>query len=128
MNILKNKEFHSQVIRYLLISVLGYSYVFLSLFLLVNWMKIDKSVAFMITYGIWYLSLYSIQLKLLFKTKHNKNKLIKFCVFLITFYLTSNFLYNIGLHLNLDYIVSSAVTILILMPLRFIASKYYVYK
>lgn len=128
MKILVNKEFQSQIIRYILISIVGYFYIFLSLYTFVSIIKIDKSIAFMITYAIWYLLLYFIQLKLLFKTQHKKNKLIKFCVFLIIFYVIANLLYNTGLYFKLDYIVSTVITILILMPLRFIVSKYYVYK
>ncbi|TDD75987.1 GtrA family protein [Flavobacterium caseinilyticum] len=127
MKILKNKEFRSQIIRYILISIIGYGYVFSSLYLMVTIFKIDKSIAFMVAYGIWYLLLYFIQLKLLFKTRHKKNKLIKFCIFLAIFYLVANLLYNLGIYLKLDYIVSTFITILILMPLRFIVSKYYVY-
>jgi putative flippase GtrA len=81
----------------------------------------------MVIYAIWYLLLYFIQLKLLFKTNHKKNNLIKFCVFLLVFYLLANLLYNIGIYLKLDYILATVITILILMPLRFIVSKYYVY-
>lgn len=127
MKILKDKEFQSQIVRYILISVFGYTYIFLSLYLLVRIINIDKSIAFMVTYAIWYLLLYFIQLKLLFKTYHKKNKLIKFCVFLVTFYLLANLLYNTGMYLKLDYIISTVITILILMPIRFIVSKYYVY-
>lgn len=127
MKILKNKELQSHVTRYLLISILGYLYIFLTLYVLVTIIKIDKSIAFMSTYAIWYFLLYFIQLKLLFKTPHKKNKLVKFCVFLVIFYLIANLLYNIGIYLKLDYIISTVVTILILMPLRFIVSKYYVY-
>jgi putative flippase GtrA len=127
LKILKNNEFQSQIKRYTLISIFGYLYIFLSLYLLISLMKVNKSVAFLISYGIWYSILYLIQLKLLFKTNHKKDKLIKFCINLIIFYFVANVLYNVGIYLNLDYEVSTAITILILMPLRFIASKYYVY-
>lgn len=81
----------------------------------------------MVIYGIWYSILYFIQLKLLFKTSHKKDKLIKFFINLIIFYLIANLLYNIGIYLKLDYMFSTAITVLILMPVRFIVSKYYVY-
>jgi putative flippase GtrA len=127
LKILKNKQFQSQIIRYIVISIVGYTYIFLSLYLFVSIFKFDKSIAFMVIYAIWYLLLYFIQLKLLFKTNHKKNNLIKFCVFLLVFYLLANLLYNIGIYLKLDYILATVITILILMPLRFIVSKYYVY-
>ncbi|WP_220759956.1 GtrA family protein [Flavobacterium sp. UMI-01] len=127
MKILKDKELNSQIIRYILISLFGYTYIFASLYLLVSMFKVNQSIAFMIVYGIWYLLLYFIQLKLLFKTKHKKNKLIKFSLYLITFYLVANLLYSIAISLRLEYMVANIIAILILMPLRFIVSKYYVY-
>lgn len=128
MKILTNKETKEHLIRYLLISLVGYAYVFINLYILIDHFKINKSIAFLITYSVWYLFLYFIQLKLLFKSSHKRIKLIKFCFFLGVFYLFSNFTYNLGLYLELNYMVATTLTILILMPLRFIISKYYVFK
>lgn len=123
-----NKELISQILRYVYISLFGYGFVFIFLYIMVDLFKVNKSISFMIVYGISYLLLYSLQLKLLFKTEHNKTKLIKFCFSLIVFYILSNLLYNIFIFTEINYLISTILVIIILMPLRFIASKYFVYK
>lgn len=47
MKILINKETKEQIIRYILISMIGYSYVFITLYLMV----VDKLISFMIVNG-----------------------------------------------------------------------------
>lgn len=128
MKILKNKEFLSQIIRYTYISIWGYAFVFVSLYLMVQVLKINESVSFMIVYGISYLILYSLQLKYLFKTKHDNSKLFRFCFSLLFFYALANLIYNICIHYQVNYLISTSLTIIILFPLRFIISKYFVYK
>lgn len=116
------------IIRYVIISVLSYGFVFAGLILLVDYFKIDKSVAFLIIYGLNYLLLYVIQLKYLFNTKHHIKKLVRFVGSILLFYLLANVLYNVGLQLNINYLVSTTITIAILMPFRFFISKRVVYK
>ncbi len=128
MKILKNKELQSQVLKYIFISFFGYSFVFISLYILVDILKTNKSIAFMIVYGVLYLMLYTIQLRLLFKTSHSYSKLIKFCLSLVFFYFLANVLYNTFNYFEINYLISTFITVLILTPLRFIISKFYVYK
>jgi putative flippase GtrA len=128
LKILKNKELQAQVINYIIISLFGYGFVFVSLYIFVDILKINKSIAFMIVYGISYLMLYTLQLRLLFKTTHSNSKLIKFCLSLVFFYLLANVLYNTFNYFEINYLISTFITILILTPLRFIISKFYVYK
>jgi putative flippase GtrA len=122
------KETLKQLIKYIKISILGYGFVFGGLYLLVDFFDINKSISFMIVYGISYILLYSIQLKYLFKTTHNKYKLIRFCISIVLFYILANLLFNIGVYFKINYLLSTALTVLILMPLRFLVSKYVVFK
>ena len=128
MKILKNKELLSQILKYIIISLWGYGFVFISLYVLVDLFKFNKSIAFMIVYGVSYLMLYTIQLKLLFKTTHSKAKLFKFCLGLIFFYVLANVFYNTFNYFEINYLISTFITILILTPLRFIISKFFIYK
>lgn len=128
MKIQINKKFLIQITKYIIISAFGYGFVFSSLYFCVQILKLDKTYSFMISYGIWYMFLYLVQLKLLFNTNHEKKKFIKFCIFLISFYLIANVLYNLGIHLKLNYLMSTLITVVILMPFRFFISKFYVFK
>ena len=128
MKNLKDKALQLQIIQYIIISIFGYIYVFTSLYLLVTALKMDKIISFMIVYGILYISLYFIQLKVLFKTKHKKHKIFRFSISIAFFYILTNILFVLFTNIGIEYLTSTLLTIIFLMPTRFIVSKYYVYK
>lgn len=123
-----NLENKKLFIRYILISLFSYSVVFLGLFLLVDILNWSETISFLIVYGFTYVYLYLVQLKFLFKTKHNISKLLRFYFSVLCFYLIANLLFNLGLKLNIHYLVSSIFSIVILMPFRLIVSKLFVFK
>ena len=123
-----NKKTSKELIKYIGISVIGYGFVFISLYVLVDKLNVDKSVSFMIVYGFAYMLLYSVQLKFLFNKTHNKYNLIRFCVSLILFYILANIFYNISIYLEINYLISTIITVIILMPMRFLVSKFLVFK
>jgi putative flippase GtrA len=115
-------------IKYILVSLLSYGFVFSGLILFVDVFNINKSIAFIVIYAVNYLFLYIIQLKYLFKTKHRKNKLIRFISSILFFYFLANIFYNIGLKLELNYLLATSITIVILFPFRLVTSKFIVFK
>jgi putative flippase GtrA len=121
----ENRGFYK---RYILISVVSYTFVFGALKLLVDVVGLNESYSFVLVYGVNYLLLYSVQLRYLFKTEHHRRKLIRFVSSILFFYLFVNLLFNLGLMLGLDYLVATACTIVILMPIRFVVLKHFVYK
>jgi len=126
---LKNKDTIKQFIKYILISVVGYSFVFVFLYILVDILLINKIISFVIVYTISYLMLYKIQLKLLFQKKHNSKRIIKFISSLLFFYLLANFIfYFYSKPPNIHYLTATALTIITVMPIRFIVSKFIVFK
>lgn len=123
-----NSENKTLFFKYVFISIISYGFVFTSLIILVDVFNTNKTLAFIMVYFINYLFLYAIQLKYLFKTYHQSKKLIRFVCFILFFYLLSNIIYNIGLILNINYLLSTGLTIVILMPFRLVVSKNFVYK
>lgn len=121
----ENKYFF---IKYVLISLLSYGFVFSSLIILVDYFNINKTIAFTMVYLVNYIFLYAVQLKYLFKTYHHSKKLIRYISFILVFYFLANIIYNIGLRLGINYLLSTALTIVILMPFRIITSKRFVFK
>lgn len=115
-------------IKYIIISIIGYSAIFLGLYILIDLYKVNKTLSFLIVYGITYVCLYFIQLKLLFKSSHSISKVLKFYAFILIFYILANMIFNIGLFLNFHYLISTAITVCLLMPIRFFVSKYYIFK
>lgn len=123
-----NAENRQLLLRYIYISVFGYGFVFVSLYLLVDVLGVSEKIAFMVVYAISYIFLYTLQLKYLFKKEHDIYKLLRFCGSLLFFYLCANLFYNVGLRLNINYLISTVLTIIILMPLRFLVAKLIVFK
>lgn len=115
-------------VKYIFISLVSYGFVFTGLILLIDVFEVNKSLAFLAVYGVNYIFLYVVQLRYLFNTEHHTNKLIRFVGYILFFYLLANALYNLGLVLKINYLVSTVITIIILMPLRLLVSKKYVYK
>lgn len=127
MKILSRNSF-KELLKYAALSLVGYSFVFLFLFLLVEYFEFNKSFSFFLVYGSWYIILYSLQLRFLFNTEHTNQKFVRFCLYLGVFYVVANILFNIGMKLNINYLYATLITITLLMPLRFLVTKYYVYR
>ena len=106
------------IIKYILISLISYLYTFSALYLLVEKLNYGRKISFILVYGFAYLILYGVQLKYLFYKDHDSGKLGRYILAIIIFYLSANIFYNLGLYLGLHYLISTALTILILMPLR----------
>jgi putative flippase GtrA len=117
-----------ELIRYVLLSLVGYAFVFFFLYVFIDLAKINTSVSFLIVYGVWYLLLYTLQLRFLFKAEHSQQKFIKFCIYLVAFYILANLLFNLGLYLKINYLLSTLLTVTLLMPFRYIITKFYVFK
>jgi putative flippase GtrA len=120
-------ETKEQIFRYIAISTSGYAFVFLGLYIFVELLDINHKLSFVIIYGVCYLTLYFVQLLFLFKVKHNSRKIFKFFLYLLANYIIANGLFNIFCLFNIHYLLATAFTIAMLMPLRFIISKYFVF-
>lgn len=121
----KNKKLF---FKYLAISTVSYLYTFVLLYLLIDEFLISTVASFSIVYGTAYLFLYGVQLKYLFSKKHDSAKLFRYLISILLFYISANIFYNLGLYFGLHYLISTAFTIIILMPLRLIVYTQFVYK
>lgn len=116
------------LLRYLGISVISYLYTLSGLLLLVEFLGFNEIISFILIYGSAYIILYAVQLKYLFNKKHKPQKLLRYLIAIVGFYITANLLYNLGLFLGFPYPVSAIFGIGIIIPLRIIVYKNYVYK
>lgn len=115
-------------LKYILISTIGYIFNFTSLFVMVDLLDFNRRISFIIVYGLVYIFLYSVQLKYLFAKKHDSYKLFRYLIAIVLFYISANIFYNLGLYFGIHYLISTALTIVILMPLRIIVYSRFVYK
>src|SRR5690606_31420128 len=113
--------------KYALISVISYVYIFFSLFLLIDIFNFNKRISFIVIYGLAYIFLYIAQLRFLFNKKHHKSKFYKYIFSILLFYIFANLFFNLGLYFKLNYLLATVVTVIILMPIRFLVYKNYVY-
>jgi|SaaInlStandDraft_1057018.scaffolds.fasta_scaffold72668_3 hypothetical protein len=123
-----DKEKKELALKYVLLSLLSYGFVFVGIILFIEVIGVSKNISFAVIYGINYLCLYTAQNKYLFKTKHNNSKLIRFVIYLVVFYFLAIFLFTIGTKIGLQYLVATGTTIIILFPLRLLILKKVVYK
>lgn len=123
-----DKKNRKLVFKYILLSLLSYGFVFGGIILLIEIFNISEIISFITIYTINYLLLYTLQNKYLFKTRHNNSKLIRFIIYLVVFYFVAIILYDTGINFGFHYLVSTALTIIILFPLRLLVLKKIVYK
>ncbi|MFC6860459.1 GtrA family protein [Zunongwangia atlantica] len=109
--------------RYIFISIASYAFVFISLYLFIEILKINNQEAFCLAYALNYILLYVVQLKYLFRTKHDNKKLLKFIVYILSFYGLANVLFFLFSKLAIHYLLCTMLTVSILMPFRFLISK-----
>jgi hypothetical protein len=122
------KEKKKLALKYILLSLLSYGFVFAGIIFFIEVLGISKNISFALIYAINYLCLYTAQNKYLFKTKHDSSKLIRFIIYLVFFYLLAIFLFTLGTKIGLQYLLATGTTILILFPLRLLILKKVVYK
>jgi hypothetical protein len=114
--------------KYIIISIIGYSIIFFGLYVFVDILNFSKSISFLVIYAFNYSFLYLVQLIYLFKKKHKPTTLIRFLVYILSFYLLVNILFNILTYFDIQYLISTAITVIILFPLRLLVLKKVVYK
>lgn len=115
-------------LKYINISVIGYAYVFFFLFILVEFAKMNETISFILVYGSWYILQYFFQLRYLFNKKHNKSFASRYILYIVSFFILSSLVYSVGIGQQIHYIVSYIITIFIIMPIRFLILKNFVFK
>jgi len=123
-----NKKNKQLAARYILLSLASYGFVFLGIMFLKEVLDVSETMSFIIIYAINYLFLYTAQNKFLFRTKHNTRKLIRFIIYLVVFYLLAIVLFIIWTEIGLQYLIATALTVIILFPLRLLILKKVIYK
>ena len=128
LNNFDTPENRKLLIKYIIISFIGYSFVFFGLYFLVDVFQINTRLAFIIIYALSYLLLYYLQLKILFKRTHSMSILVKFISSIAIFYILANILFTWFMWMTINYLIATGLIIVILMPVRFLVSKFLVFK
>ncbi|MDP1822133.1 MAG: GtrA family protein [Archangium sp.] len=113
---------------YVAVSLVAYGLVFCLMFLLVDVLGAGRSLAFLITYAIAYVFDYFSNLKVVFRREHSRSRLVKYVIYLATFFALANGLFYLAGYLKLHYLLETFLTLATLFPLRFLTLRYVVFR
>jgi putative flippase GtrA len=117
-----------QMLRYLLTSVFVYAFILLALYGLVDRVGVSATPAYIAVFLFAYIVEYLATVLLVFGKRHSLGNALRFVVYVLLFLGTSTFLFKGILSLGLHYLAAALSTSALLMPIRFISSKLWVYK
>lgn len=122
----KNVGF-TYLFKYINISIIGYAYVFLLLFITVEYFRADKKLSFVLVYGSWYIIQYFFQLKYIFNKTHRKKTVLKYILYIMFFFTITTVIYSAGINNKVHYLISYGITIFLITPLRYLVIKNFVF-
>lgn len=118
-----------QLFRYGLVTAISYSFIFIGIFVLVEYLRLIETVAYLIIITINYLLVYVANTKFVFRAKFNKTSLHRYIFVLIAFWLFNNLLFSFLVQkINLHYFLAVIINILLFGLLRFLIQKKFVFK
>jgi putative flippase GtrA len=115
-------------VRYFSVSIFVYLFILTSMYLLVNELRIDKTVSYVIVYLLAYLAEYSMTLNLVFRSDHHWLKVIKFILNTAMFLALGTAIFHFMIIATINYLIATIAVAAILLPFRFISNKYFVYR
>lgn len=114
--------------KYVAVSVSVYLYIFLGMYLLVDWAGMNEVVAFVIVYAVAYILDYCLTLRFVFAKEHSWVKVLRFMLYVLSFLGLGSLIFKSIIALSVHYIVATFLTAAVLFPLRFLSNKYFVYR
>lgn len=116
------------LIKYFSVSIAVYLLILGGMYWLVDWLKLGKIESYLIVYLCAYVTEYVVTLKFVFHSNHQSLKVFKFIVHTSISIILGTFFYDGLLGINVNYLLATFLTALILLPLRFFSNKYFVYR
>lgn len=114
--------------RYLSLSVFMYIFVLSAMYLLVDRVGVEKVTSYVTVYATAYVIQYVTSLRYVFRARHSGAKVLKFVLNIAFFLALGAGLFRGALALGVNYLVATVGVAVLLMPLRFLASKFFVYR
>lgn len=114
--------------RYLSLSVFMYAFVLCAMYLLVDRLGVEEVTSYVAVYATAYVIQYVTSLRFVFRARHSRAKVLKFVLNTAFFLVLGAGLFRGALLLGVNYLVATVAVAVLLMPLRFLASKLFVYR
>lgn len=115
------------IASYFLVSIGVYIFVLCGMCVLVELFKVDKVVSYVLIYVSAYFLEYTMTLTIVFQTDHSWRKVAKFLIHTIAFLVGSTELFRQMLDLGVGYLLSTIFVAILLLPIRYLSNKYFVY-
>jgi putative flippase GtrA len=117
-----------ELLKYICVSIGGYISLFIILYALIDLAHVNKRVAYFLVYAVFYFINYILNLSYIFKSRHSNKKAMKYMIYILIFFTLNNAIYNTILFTGISYKYAVIITMGILFPLRFLSSKFIIYK
>ncbi len=113
---------------YIIQSLLSYVFIFLFIYFSVDFLKFDTFYSYVSGYGLNYLATFFIQNLIFSQQKASPTKALRFILHVFIFYVLNVFSFWILIHNDLNHYIAIFINIVAFFPLRFLSSKYIVFK
>lgn len=119
---------YSKFIKYGLVSVVSYILIIVSIYLLVDVLKLKPQISYALVYLFVYIYSYVASIKFVFEVDHNNKKITKFIIAIILFWFLGTLMYSILIQLSVHHLMAVVINAIIFMPVKYIINKNIVYK
>lgn len=118
-----------QLFRYGLVSLGGISFVFGVNYLLIGLLGIDPRLGNFITVTVAYAGMYFLSSALIFRQQVNVGSARSFAVYSVIFWSLNNLFFSLVYSVTRwNFLIITALNIMLLFPVRFFSQKYLVFK
>jgi putative flippase GtrA len=120
-------QHRAQLTRYLLTSVAIYLLILLALYLLVDVAGVEATSAYVAVFLCAYIVEYTATLLFVFRRRHTWGHAARFVLYVVLFLGFSTLLFDLLRALGVHYLAAALLTSAVLMPLRFVSNRRWVY-
>lgn len=118
-----------QLCKYCLTSVVSIGFLFGFNYFLTDLLKFDPRVGYFISITTTYAFIYLASSGFIFEKKMSVRTAKSFLVYVLVFWSLNNIFFNLIYHFfNINYLVITAINIVLFFPLRFFSQKHLVFK
>jgi putative flippase GtrA len=117
-----------QISKYLSVSVAMYVSIFFVMYVAVDIISIPEMTAYVVTYAFAYIADYLINLRYLFNRDHSWPTVIKYITHILFFLGCGSVIFKILILINIHYLIATLLSAFSLLPLRFLAHKFVVFR
>lgn len=118
----------STIGRYVIVTGLIYGYVFSAMYVLIDVMGWNRTLSYVIVYGIAYTLNYLLTLKFVFLKANSAKTAIKYLIYILLSFLFGAALFHLLSMLHVNYALAMCIVMATLFPLRFLLNKLFVFR